>query len=728
MTNENPNMRRMPPPQVPHLEPELLHNGMARAYDGGSNVNRIQPLDAINTQFKRLSIDPTLVHDATLGNLNRDPLFRNHTPFSDEEDSYNEEEEEEDEDEPYQGWSLYRAKPTAAGQEPDWSRVTKSRMNLSQGDLDKLVKEQKKGFVAKTYSSLGRLKRKQIDDLIEELKRKDSRFNWAVVYIQAITKDTGRRGFTVTYVTITINLVLEKTLKPGVSSPRKPSARFKNDTAFELRRNGRGLSPIQGSHPQNTHPSLPPAARTNPVHMAQTDPRPQHPQQHQPPPLPPPQLLPQPHPQSHSQPPRQVHPSPHPQPQPQTLPQMHPQPHPPPHPQAQFQPPPQMHSPPHPPPHPQAQFQPPPQMHSPPHPPPDSQTQPRPLPQIQPQPHPHPHPQSRQQLPERLPANSGGFPPMHPPAQNQLPPGVQVINGPPPQPRLHIPPPAMVPPPSKQRPIHQQSGKGHSAQTKQIQPTSQIIHLGTKSPFKEKRAIDQWHDAESSNGDNDSDLFELAYDSSETDDSFLPNDFEQKDYKHYRSRHTSRGRREREIAYRTHRRPNANYPVSPRRRDSQYSHGEVDLILAKSSHRGQLVRSASVSHAARPPLKLVHASRSPRTRLPPPSLSSFHYPSLTNDIVVPKKWELEGLERQKEINDYVWRKRLEQMEDDLKRRERNIERREMRVGHFDLPERSPILDSYDRLDRMERLDRERRPIVEPPRRRDSFHYGGRLFR
>ncbi|KMU89216.1 hypothetical protein CIHG_07150 [Coccidioides immitis H538.4] len=676
MSNENSNFRPpMPPPQVPHAHhPELLKREMARAHVNGlPNANQSIPLDEVNAQFKKLNLDPVLVRGAAQEKLDRNLFLQKDNSFTDEEDSCDEDEDEDEDEgrEPYQGWSLYRAKPTVLGQEPDWSRVTKSRMNLTQEDLRKLVKGQKKGSVAKTYSSLGRLKRKQIDDLIEELRRKDGRFNWNVIYIQAINKETGRRGFTAMLVTTTINLVLEKTLKPGVSlSPRnsqKKSPRFKNDPASNVKGNVRGQPrprvsfhydasqphPISGgagsARPQATHPpTLPSYAGTGPGHGAQADPRPQPLQQQPLPPFPQPQ---------------QVHPQAQPQPQPN------------------LQPPP------------------------PPPPPPPSH---------------HPPPQHS----ERLSVPKGAFPPMHPTRQGNIPPGVQVVNGPPRQSHPHIPPV----PPIHSVPDHQSLPRSLKQETpvqvKQMHEAPEIVHVGKKITPKNIYAVDQWLE-DSSNGDNESELFEHVDDSSETDDSFIADDFESKNYRTGGSQHASRESNEPTSGYRRHRRPGSKYLASREARDSQYSRGEVDIIPATGMHRGPLIRSASVSYSSRPSLKLIHGGRSAQTSISSRDKSPFRYTSLTNDILIQREWEREEMERQKEI-DYIWRKRLQLKEDDLKRREWDVKRREMRMERAGRAERrSSVVDSYDDQDRGRF-----RSKFEAPRRRGSMYHGAErpLFR
>lgn len=248
---------------------------------------------------------------------------------------------------------------------------------------------------------------------------------------------------------------------------------------------------------------------------------------------------------------------------------------------------------------------------------------------------------------------------------------------------------------------------------KQAPSVPQIIHLGKKAPPKDKHV--PWDDVDNSSGDED-DLFEHEDDSSVTEDSFIPDEFEGKGHKRKGSRHSSLGRGD--PTYRSHHRPNTKYPGVLQRRGSLYNRGEIDLIPAKSVHRGQLTRSASVSHAARPSLKLIYNDRTPQTPVSSRGISPLGYTDFTEEIVLRRERELDEFEHQKEINDYVWRKRLEAKEEDLRRRERDIERREMKYDHAERPERRlSVLDSYDRFDRMERMDRDHRPKLEVPRPR-----------
>ncbi|WEW61107.1 hypothetical protein PRK78_006596 [Emydomyces testavorans] len=661
----------MPSPQFPYPQPELLPKGQPQERPVGHApmVNQHHPLHAMNNQFKGLNIDPVSVQGATRGKPDQGPVFCDDTFFSDEES--NDDEEEEAGDEPYLGWSLYRGKPASPGQEPDWSRVTKSRMNLTQEDLGKLVKEQKKGSVAKIYSNLGRLKRQQIDDLIEELKRKDSRFNLNVVYIKAITKDVNRW----VYVTTTIHLVLEKTLKPGASLsprlPRKQSPRFQDDIPFERKEHVARGPPFPGpffhGHPHNIpqphifpengqtpvqrfEPVMLPNAGMGGVHGAQNQARPQQQQQQPPPPPPPPPSPPQ----------RQPHP--------QQYPQLHPHVH------------------------------------------PQAQPQPR-----QPIPHPQQTQHQHQQQHERMPSQNGGFPAGH----SQLPPGVHVINGPSPRAHPHNPPPPMARP--QQTPISHQIPKWPSAQKQQVQPVPEIVHLGKVGPSNEKHAADQWTEVDSSNGDDGSELFDLAYESSETDDSFQIEDFEIKTHKHAGSRRPSKGRAEPEPAYRIHRRPSPKYPAPPPPRDAKYNRVEVDVFPAKNNHREPFPRSASVSRTARPALKIVYGDRTPGTPVSSRGISPLRYADLADKILLQKELEDEERKRRKELTDYIWTKRMEAKEDSLKRRERDLQRREKRVDQAERPRRR--LSSVDSFERFERKDRDRRPRVDHHRQPEMVYHG-----
>lgn len=674
-----------------------------RPNDQGFNDNFSNSMNAIGSQFRKLNLDPVLNQNPLHEKPGRDPILRQDTPFTEEEES----DEEEEHDGPHQGWSLYRAKPTVAGQELNWSSVTRSRMHLTQEDLIKLVQGQKKGHVAKTYSSLGRLKRKHIDELIEDLKKKDKRFNWNIVYIKDIRKDITRR----TCVTTAINLVLEKVLKPGVQAAprvvRKAVPRSRDNVHFESKRNS-ATSPLVVEPPFHGHthgmpqPHLDSDSNQRHVQHSQAT---MQPSMAPNPPMPPLQghgphgdqrHLPHPNFQQHIRP-QQPTPVPQTQPHTQQRPQFVPG----------NQGPQQGHS------------------HQ-----PQPQADVNPLPPFHGQTHPHPHPHSQSH--GRFPSEGGappvqpreqghgqlppgvhiinGPPPMQPREQGhgQLPPGVHVINGPPPQARHHIPPPPMMPHLPKQNPLSQPNNRGQPIYVKQAHTTPTVIHLGKRASPKDKYA--PWDDVDSSIGDED-DLFELEDDSSVTEDSFIPDEFEIKGHKQKGSRPSSRGRGD--PVYRRPHRPSSKHPGFSRRRGSLYDRGDIDLIPAKTAHRGQLVRSASHSHGVRPSLK-IYNDRIPQTPISSRGISPLGF-DYADDLALRRERDLHELERDKEINDYV-RKRLEAKEEDLRRREQKVERRERKIDRADRPERRLSLrDSYDRFDRMDRMDRDHRPRIEIPR-------------
>ncbi|KAI1987643.1 hypothetical protein LOZ53_004245 [Ophidiomyces ophidiicola] len=653
MMNEALDMRiPMPPPQFPHPPVDASHRPSSHIH----HLAHPQGIDSINNRLQRLSFDPR---------LERKQSQRDHSAFDDDSS----EDEDPGQEERYQGWSLYRA--SIPNQDPDWSQATRSKMNLGQDELSNLVKEQKKANVAKTYNNLGRIKRRQVDGLIEGLKRKDGRFNYNVVYIRITTKEASRRGLVRNFVTTAINLVLEKTIKPGASlSPRtsrNETTYFQEEPPFEPRQ---GLSPanpqFQGSRegPPPRHPA--PGSDLVTIQRQQTAPRPPmvqgHPQSN---------IFYGSHAEPHIQPIQQ---------QQQQQPKEHPRPYA--------------------------------------HPPPQSQPAPHHPPPLQPPPHPHP-----QQQPQYAPPpQNRSFPPTEQSSQVHAPAGLPVINGPPPQLQSNIPLPAFASPVSRQNYMPQVPEK--TPQMKQINTCPQIINLGKTGSRNETQCVDQWPEVDSSNADDASDLFEFPDDSSETDGSFIVEDFRNgKGNQEGGSRHSSKSRGEHEKAYRTHRRPAPKDPanVGARTRDSLQGRGEVDLIPAKSTRKSDMTRSASVSHPRRPPLRVVYDTCSPSVSTSTTGQSSFRYPEITEHILRDRQRERDEMERQREP---FWKTRPDTKEINFQLPKRNAGSRESNLDPVQRPQPPRTsLEEYDQLDRMKRFQQERHSKLEAPRHRELGYNG-----
>jgi hypothetical protein len=94
----------------------------------------------------------------------------------------------------YFGYTFFKAE-AAPGQKSTWNQVQRTRMNLSQADLFQLVqKRAKKATAVEQYQALSKLKRTHVDQLINEHRRSDPRFEWTCAYIKEDSKPVKGKG------------------------------------------------------------------------------------------------------------------------------------------------------------------------------------------------------------------------------------------------------------------------------------------------------------------------------------------------------------------------------------------------------------------------------------------------------------------------------------------------------------------------------------------------------
>ncbi|GKZ23316.1 hypothetical protein AbraIFM66951_011709 [Aspergillus brasiliensis] len=109
----------------------------------------------------------------------------------------------------YLGYTFFKA-DAVPGHKSTWNHVERTKMNLSQSDLMKLVhKRTKKIPIAEQYQSLSKVKRAHVDQLISELRKSDPHFEWTCVYVKEDEKPfkgkNSRRG---DYETLSVNVVI----------------------------------------------------------------------------------------------------------------------------------------------------------------------------------------------------------------------------------------------------------------------------------------------------------------------------------------------------------------------------------------------------------------------------------------------------------------------------------------------------------------------------------------
>ncbi|KAL5363370.1 hypothetical protein BJX96DRAFT_178010 [Aspergillus floccosus] len=133
----------------------------------------------------------------------------------------------------YVGYTFFKS-DALPGQKSTWSNVEKTRMHLSQSDLhNQVLKRAKKFSAAAQYQNLSRMKRTAVDDLIEELRRQDPRYEWTCVYIKESEKPVkgknSRRG---DYETLSMDIILSrKPVNTGSYSKTPHPVQVSFDTA-----------------------------------------------------------------------------------------------------------------------------------------------------------------------------------------------------------------------------------------------------------------------------------------------------------------------------------------------------------------------------------------------------------------------------------------------------------------------------------------------------------------
>ncbi|KAK2748869.1 hypothetical protein FQN55_004011 [Onygenales sp. PD_40] len=209
-----------PPPQhLPQGQVVPAHNGHANIGQprSGPFMNPSQQqLEAMANHFKRLSMDSGAMARNGNGGLERDP-FRSSMAYRDDVPLY---------PQIFEYWTLTRADPIPPETKKKWSRVVRTKTNLPQDELAKLaMNKRKRKTVREQLGGIRELQRKQINRLVHDRKASDddTRIEWTVVYIDQVTKDIGRRGLWTEFITTQLNLIIERRLRPGLSSPRHGS-------------------------------------------------------------------------------------------------------------------------------------------------------------------------------------------------------------------------------------------------------------------------------------------------------------------------------------------------------------------------------------------------------------------------------------------------------------------------------------------------------------------------
>ncbi|EFR04684.1 hypothetical protein MGYG_09166 [Nannizzia gypsea CBS 118893] len=639
----------------------------------------------------------------------------------------------------YEGWTLYRGEPKTPGGERTWATAAICKMPLPQAELIDLIHKQKRQSVTEAYNELTLVKRQHIDNLIEQRKQvcKDPNYDWICVYINSATRDVRATFGPKKALTISISIVLCRQLKPEILRARRAAQILKEKKARNTVKHHKNTAREEFADP--LLPSFHRSGLGNRVNHAPPpnfDPRMmgEMPLQRGFPPdhgrgSPPDEFRPDPHyPQQLMQPEMlQVAPGQHQQGQ-KMLPEM-------------------------------IQIPPPPIG---PH-----QSQPRLLPALQ-----NDHPGSQyHQLPPQG-SNQGPMPSnQHHTGLRERPQGTQAHNQGPFNPHQHHSgheeayndarvanqgPKKSQRQRSQQRPDdipdiqamnrgYQHRGQGHVRQEEPlvgIQEPKQKQRKQKKLPPKivnsekdrrKQEMVENWLEEESDPSDYDSYLFDPENASSVTDDSFSFGEYDNCDYppddevRHRRSnknysREKSKssersgyGKQRYSLGYRTHVRPSerTSYLTElPSSRGPQYLSESIEILPSSSTHNrpGKLVRSETVSYPSRRHT-LYPRERDLRThnRGPRPTHSSSFETA----------WDLELREKERAHQRYLDSQQL------------SIEREvEARLLAESLARDSPdpgqtaqlegytpqrVLDTYEKYDRMKRLDgNRRRSYIDQP--------------
>ncbi|KAL7652677.1 hypothetical protein ACMYSQ_009941 [Aspergillus niger] len=190
--NNNNNNHRQVPPAPPTHHPPMRPNEGVRVAQAGSP--RPMNSEYLVHQMHRLNVQPEkpqAVNNAKPKETTVVEEIDARAPFY------------------YLGYTFFKA-DAVPGHKSTWNHVERTKMNLSQSDLMKLVhKRTKKIPIAEQYQSLSKVKRAHVDQLISELRKSDPHFEWTCVYVKEDEKPfkgkNSRRG---DYETLSVNVVI----------------------------------------------------------------------------------------------------------------------------------------------------------------------------------------------------------------------------------------------------------------------------------------------------------------------------------------------------------------------------------------------------------------------------------------------------------------------------------------------------------------------------------------
>ncbi|KAJ5690067.1 hypothetical protein N7462_004459 [Penicillium macrosclerotiorum] len=123
----------------------------------------------------------------------------------------------------YEGFIFYKADPIP-GKKPTWTRVERTQMHLTQGELYKMVqKRANKVSAAQQYQNLSDTRRAHVNQLIHEQRRIEAHMEWSCVYAKERDRPSkARNAHRDDYETVSMDIILMKRPMKTKSYPRTP--------------------------------------------------------------------------------------------------------------------------------------------------------------------------------------------------------------------------------------------------------------------------------------------------------------------------------------------------------------------------------------------------------------------------------------------------------------------------------------------------------------------------
>ncbi|PLB44270.1 hypothetical protein P170DRAFT_440581 [Aspergillus steynii IBT 23096] len=206
-------MPPVPPMHHPPGHPTVHPNEAPRVFHPQTST----PIDPTHLadEMARLRMN---VNDLAAGNDQKTRSFTPHKDFEVRVPAH------------YVGYTFFKA-DVPAGQKPTWSHVERTRMHLTQLDLAKIVQRRgKKLPSAQQYQALKKPRRTHVDQLINEHRQSDPRFEWTCVYVNEEERPfKGKNSRWGDYETVSMDVILmRKPMDTANLTPKTPNMGAEN--------------------------------------------------------------------------------------------------------------------------------------------------------------------------------------------------------------------------------------------------------------------------------------------------------------------------------------------------------------------------------------------------------------------------------------------------------------------------------------------------------------------